>query len=132
MKSGFFQIKMKIIRTVVVFDQGGLIDSEQWARMYERISGAVQKIVYPPGNDRLVIRRKILKREARGEPSKQWLRNYTVPIKRQFLGNLAGEPGRAGALENLESGLADLARNEGKLLMKEYPSGHQVSLDDED
>lgn len=32
----------------------------------------------------------------------------------------------------MESGLADLSRSSGNLLMQEYPSGRRVGLDDED
>ena len=37
-----------------------------------------------------------------------------------------------GGSEELESGLADLARSSGNLLMQEYPSGRRVGLDDEE
>ena len=62
---------MKWIRTVVVFDRGGLIDSEQWARMHETITGAVQKIVHPAGDDRFMLRRKVPKLDVHGTPSKK-------------------------------------------------------------
>src|SRR5439155_2307117 len=54
------EASMKFVRTVVVFDRGGLIESEPWARVHETIVTAVQRIVHPPGNDRFVIRRKVL------------------------------------------------------------------------
>jgi hypothetical protein len=123
---------MKVIKTLVVFDRGGLVGSEPWVRMHETITGAVQKIVYPPGNSRFLIRRKVPKPHAQGRPSKQWVRNGAAPIRRQFLANLTEAVRQRGGTGDLRSGLANLARATGNLLMVEYPSRRPVGIDDED
>jgi len=123
---------MKFIRTVVVFDRGGLIDSKPWASMHETIVGAVQKIVHPPGNDRFVIRRKVPKLDARGKPSKQWVRNGVVPMKRQFLANLRD----AGWQAEKPVGFGRVALTEAeptsKTALKEFPSRRDFAFDDAD
>jgi hypothetical protein len=86
---------MKLVRTIVVFDRGDLIESKPWARMHEAITSAVRNIVHPPGNDRFVIRRKIPKLNARGSRTKQWVRNGVVLIRRQFLENLTADGWRS-------------------------------------
>lgn len=116
----------------MVFDRGGLLDSERWARMHQAITGAIQKIVHPPNSDRFTIHRKVPRMDAHGTPSKRRVGNCVVPIKRQFLANLPAEMRLMGGGEDLESGLADLARCSGNLLMEEYPSRRKVGLDDED
>jgi hypothetical protein len=121
---------MKFIRTVVVFDRGGLIDSEQWARMHETITEAVQKIVHPPGNNRFVIHRKIPKLDARGNPSKQWVRNGVVPIKRQFLENLTNAGWRAEMPVGLAREVLAHAEPTAKTTLKEFPSKHDFTFDD--
>lgn len=121
---------MKFVRTVVVFDRGGLIDSEQWARMHETITEAVQKIVHPPGNNRFVIRRKIPNWDVRGNVSKQWVRNGVVPIKQQFLANLTNVGWRAEM--PVGSSLKALAQAEptAKTTLRDFPSKHDFAFDD--
>ena len=121
---------MKVIRTIVVFDRGGLIDSEQWARMHETITGAVLKIVHPPGSDRFIIRRKVQKLDARGKPSKQWVRNGVVSIKRQFLANLTNAGWRAEVPVGLGREALAQAEPTAKTALKEYPSKHEFVFDD--
>ena len=121
---------MKFIRTVVVFDRGNLIDSEPWARMHETITGAVQKIVHPPGNDRFVIRRKIPKLDAHGNPSKQWVRNGVVPIKNQFLTNLKVAGWRAEMPVGLDRTVLAKAEPTAKTALKEFPSKRDFAFDD--
>ena len=123
---------MKLIWTVVVFDQGDLTDSAQWSAMHRTISGAIEKIVYPPGHDTFVIRRKIPKMDVRGRPSKQWHRNGVVPIKRQFFANLtaagwsAEVPVRSSPEAPAEARLAATTK------LREYPSRKELELGDAD
>ncbi len=79
---------MKFVRTVVVFDRGNLLGSEQWAKMHESYVSALRGVVHPPGNDRFVIRKRMRKVNAAGLPTTQWMRNGVVPIKEQFLTKL--------------------------------------------
>jgi hypothetical protein len=124
---------MKFIRTVVVFDRGSLIDSEQWATMHKTYVEALHGVVHPPGNGRFVIRKKIRKLTASGNPSTQWMRNGVVPIKDQFLANLR----KAGWLAEkpvVERGSPALqkAHERAAVLLKEYPSKRDFRLEDPD
>jgi hypothetical protein len=121
---------MKFIRTIVVFDQGGLIDSEPWTRMHGRISAAVQKMVHPPGNDRFVIRQKVPKLDTRGKPSKQWTRNGVAPIKAQFLANLTNAGWRAEMPVGPARDALVGAEPTAKTVLKEFPSKHEYAFDD--
>ena len=121
---------MKVVQTVVVFNQGGLIDSEPWALMHEAYTGAVRKIVHPAGNDRFVIRRKIRKRDARGNPSKQWVRNGVVPIKREFLANLTKAGWRAEMPAGLGREMPGEAEPSTKTALWDYPSKQAIVLED--
>lgn len=123
---------MKLIRTVVVFDRGGLIESEQWSRMHEAISRAVQKIVHPPGTNHFVIRRKVRKLDVRGKESKQWVRNGVVPIKQQFLANLTEAGWRAETPVGLGRAVLAQAEPTAKTALKEYPSKRDFAWDDAD
>jgi hypothetical protein len=123
---------MKFIRTVIVFDRGGLVDSGQWVRMHETVVGAVQKIVHPLGNSRFVIRRKIPKLGAQGKPSKQWVRNGVVPIKRQFLTNLTAAGWRAEMPVGLGREALAKAEPTARTALKEYPSKRDFAWDDAD
>jgi hypothetical protein len=114
----------------VVFDRGGLIDSEPWARVHETITGAVKRIVHPPGSDRFVVRRKVPKLDARGNASKQWVRNGVGPIKRQFLENLTEAGWRAEMPVGLARRALAQAEPTAKTALKEYPSKHDFAFDD--
>jgi hypothetical protein len=123
---------VKFVRTVVVFDRGGLMDSEPWAQMHETITGAVGKIVHPAGNDRFVIRRKVPKLDAQGRTSKQWMRNGVVPIKRQFLANLTETGWRAEMPVGLGRAVLAEAKPTAKTTLKEYPSKRDYGFDNAD
>ncbi|MGA2658721.1 MAG: hypothetical protein ABSH34_14560 [Verrucomicrobiota bacterium] len=118
------------MRTVVVFDQSGLIQSEPWALMHQAYTRAVQKIVHPEGNERFVLRRKIPRMDARGNPSKQWVRNGVVPIKRQFLANLTEAGWRAEAPARLDREILAEAEPTAKTALRDYPSKRVITLDD--
>jgi hypothetical protein len=122
---------MKFVRTIVVFDQGGLIDSEQWMRIHEAYTQAVQAIVHPPGNDRFVIRQRVRKQDACGGPTKQWFRNGVVPIKQQFLANLRQRGWQTEKPVSLKREPEVLDKAEAKVLLKEYPSKRELNLGDE-
>lgn len=129
---------MKFVRTVVVFDRGSLIDSEQWATMHESYVKALRGIVHPPGNDRFVIRNKIKvktnKRTATGKPKFQWRRNGVGPIQKQFLRNLKQDGWSAERPAGLarEKKALEQAKEKAEVLLKEYPGKRDVRLDDAD
>lgn len=122
---------MKWVRTIIVFDQGGLAGSQQWRRIHETYTEAIHRIVHPVGNDRFVIRRRTRKPDARGNATKQWFRNGVVPIKEQFLAQLRAIGWQAERPVTLERNIGIAARTEARVLLKEYPSNREFSLGDE-
>jgi len=125
---------MKFLRTVVVFDRGSLIDSDQWAKMHETYVTALRGVVHPPGTDRFVIRKKARKLNSSGEASSQWVRNGVVPIKNQFLANLNKAGWQSERPVGLARGSAALrkAQDKANVLVKEYPGKRDIRVDDED
>ena len=79
---------MKFVRTVVIFDQGELIEGPQWGAMHDAVTRAIDAIVNPLGNDKFVIRRRTPKLDKNGKRTSQWYRNGVVPIRNQFLRRL--------------------------------------------
>lgn len=122
---------MKVVRTIIVFDQGGLTESEQWRRIHQSYTDAVRTIVHPAGNDCFVIRRRARKKDAHDNPTNQWFRNGVVPIKQQFLGNLRAMGWQAEKPVTLEREMGVVARTEARILLKEFPSNREFSLGDE-
>ncbi len=124
---------MKFVRTVIVIDQGHLLDSAQWAAMHETYVGALQGVVHPPGNNRFVIRKKAKKLTASGKPSSQWMRNGVVPIKEQFLANLKKAGWQPEKPVGLERGSVALrtAHEKANVLLKEYPGKSDFRLGDQ-
>jgi hypothetical protein len=52
---------MKIIRTVVILDKGGIIDSTEWETIHSTYTKAIHAIVHPPGNKVFTLRQKTKK-----------------------------------------------------------------------
>ena len=123
---------MKFIRTVVVFDRGGLIDSDRWVRMHEAITGAIGSIVHPPGNNRFAIRRRMPKVDAGGKVTNQFMRNGVGPIRRQFLANLTAAGWRAEMPVGLARQALALAEPTAKTALAEYPSKRDFAWEDSD
>ncbi|MBI4524828.1 MAG: hypothetical protein HY695_13575 [Deltaproteobacteria bacterium] len=80
---------MKLVQTVIIFDQGNLAGSDGWATTYRMCSGVIQKMVNPPGSDRFRIRARTRKRDSHGRETSQWNRNGVSPIKSQFFSGMA-------------------------------------------
>ena len=125
---------MKFVRTIVVFDRGGLLDSEQWAAIHKTYVKALRGIVHPPGNDKFVIRKKTRKRSISGASSNQWMRNGVMPIKDQFLANLKNAGWHVEKPAGLDIGSTALqkAHERTDVSLKEYPGKREYQLDDQD
>jgi hypothetical protein len=125
---------MKFVRTVVVFDRGNLLDSEQWAAMHGTYVNALRGVVHPPGNDKFVIRKKTKKVTASGALSNQWMRKGVVPIRDQFLANLKNSGWDAEKPVELERGSPALERahERADVVLKDYPGKRNFRLDDHD
>jgi len=75
---------MKLLNTVMVFDQGGVSTSEGWKSAHEAYACAISKMDHPSGTGVFRIRPKERKLSANGRPTSQWRRNGVNPIKAQF------------------------------------------------
>ena len=118
---------MKFVRTVIVFDQGDLLESRQWVKLHKGYVKALRAVVHPPGNERFIIRKKARKPLPSGAPSNQWTRNGVVPIKDQFLKHLKAQGWLAEQPVVLEQGLHNT-----DLSFKEFPGKRSLRLDDQD
>lgn len=102
---------MKWLRTLVLFDQGLIAVSTDWADIHESYVASIKSIDFPAGSGRLTLRKK--ERTSSG----QWLRNGVVYLKTRFLSNMTQVQGW-----NAEGGV-DLNRNREQEPIKLYPSG---------
>lgn len=73
---------MKWLRTLVLFDRGGVIDSPSWSAIHESYLRSIASIENPRGSGQLTLRR-ITRR-----PDGQWNRNGVGYLRQQFLKNL--------------------------------------------
>lgn len=77
---------MKLVDTVIVFDQGAISrDSAGWKTAYKGYSEAVHRMDHPEGSGKFRIRPKEWRKDGEGKSTKQWARNGVKPIKDQFL-----------------------------------------------
>lgn len=113
---------MKFVRTVVVFDRGGLIESDHWARIHAAYTAAVAAIVHPPGNTRFVVRRRTPKLDARGKRTGQWWRNGVPAIRAQFLKHLTASGWHAERPIKVGLGIADQTKPALAAALKDFPS----------
>lgn len=124
---------MKFVRTVVIFDRGGLASNKEWETAHESYTGAIARIVHPQGSNRFVIRRRTRKLDAHGKPSSQWVRNGVVPIRNQFLERLDELGWKTEEAVGLEKHVAtEAARVTPAAYLKEYPSLRNYNVNDED
>jgi hypothetical protein len=59
---------MKWLRTIVLFDQGDVINSSDWATVHSSYVRSIESIEHPIGSGKLKLRRK------RQKPDNQWSR----------------------------------------------------------
>ena len=119
---------MKVIRTVVVLDRGGVIDSAEWGKIHSTYTDAIRAMVYPPGNKVFTMRKKARKLNKKGKPTTQWNRNGVTSIKRQFLDELLKRNWRLEEPLNILV-LAETYRasKEAEELFLEYPSKQAIA-----
>jgi hypothetical protein len=80
---------MKWLRTLVLFDRGGVITSADWKNIHESYVRSIQTIDFPEGSGILKLRRKFQR------PDKQWNRNGVTFLKNRFLGHMKDQGWRA-------------------------------------
>ncbi|MBT9333332.1 hypothetical protein [Paracidobacterium acidisoli] len=101
---------MKWLRTLVLFDQGDVIRSDDWKSLHESYVRSIQSIDNPRGSGRLCLRGKIRL------PNNQWLRNGVGYLRARFLDHI----------QNIEGwraeGAVNLARDREQPPIRLYPS----------
>jgi hypothetical protein len=94
---------VKLIRTVVVFDRGGLSSNEGWVETYRTYSDVIRRMVNPPGGDRFGIRAKTRKVDSLGRKTTQWNRNGVPAIRSQFFDGMANAGWKTEQIVSLDS-----------------------------
>jgi hypothetical protein len=101
---------MKWLRTIIIFDRGGVVASADWKTIHESYVSAIQSIDFPEGSGRLKLRRKSQR------PDKQWNRNGVKFLKNRFLNNMVNAQGWRAEVN------FDLGKNRTPPELKLYPS----------
>jgi hypothetical protein len=70
---------MKWLRTMVLFNQGDVISSDDWHRLHDSYVRAIASIEHPRGSGSLTLRRKTRL------PNRQWKRNGVGYLRKEFL-----------------------------------------------
>lgn len=73
---------MRWLRTLVIFDRGGVVCSADWQTIHESYVRSIQCIDFPEGTGTLTLRRKTRR------PNNQRNRNGVVYLKRRFVGHM--------------------------------------------
>jgi hypothetical protein len=100
---------MKWLRTLVLFDQGQVMRSDDWKSVHESYVRAITRIDHPQGAGTLKLRRKV-------KENAQWKRNGVNYLRSRFLGHMVDEEGWKS------EGGVDLARDRRQPAIKLYPS----------
>lgn len=80
---------MKWLRTIVLFDQGMLTESEDWRAVHESLVRSVISIDFPEGAKSLTLRKKTRVGKS------QWRRNGVKYLRTRFLSHMVGSEGWA-------------------------------------
>ncbi len=81
---------LKWLRTLVLFDKGGVLASRDWQTIHESYIRSIQQIDFPHGAGTLTLRRKVRRRDG------QWNRNGVVYLKKRFLNHMIKVEGWRG------------------------------------
>lgn len=101
---------MKWLRTLVLFDKGNVVASQDWRTVHESYVRAIASIDHPAGAGSLALREKAKL------PNKQWQRNGVGYLRSRFLEQMTGaERWRA-------EGKVALARDRDQPPIRLYPS----------
>jgi hypothetical protein len=77
---------VKWLRTLVLFDKGGVVTSSDWETLHAAYVRAIKRIEHPQGTGRFTLRKKFYDRD-----SKQWDRNGVKLMKTQFLRSMVDD-----------------------------------------
>lgn len=101
---------MKWLRTLVLFDKGGLISSSDWQSLHQSYVRAIESIDHPGGSGSLVLRRKVKL------PNGKWARNGVGYLRKGFLDHICDVEGW------VPEGTVDLDRGRKAPPVTLYPS----------
>ncbi len=101
---------MKWLRTLVIFDRGGIVTSSDWRSIHDSYIRSIQSIDFPEGAGTLTLRRKVKR------PDGQWNRNGVGYLRRRFLDHVVEREGWRA-----EVGF-DLGKNRTPPELRLYPS----------
>lgn len=102
---------MKWLRTLVLFDQGDVVSSADWADIHTAYVRSIERIDNPRGSGQLVLRRK-----TQDSKSKQWNRNGVGYLRSRFLEHMVSDEGWQAETE------VDLQHLQQQPELRLYPS----------
>ena len=100
---------MKWLRTLVVLDQGDVINSADWKTVHDSFVRSIQSIEHPEGTGALTLRQRVL-------VNGKFIRNGVKPLRTQFLKHMVETEGWRG------EGLVDLAKTRPQVNTKRFPN----------
>ncbi|MCG2585971.1 hypothetical protein [Massilia sp. TS11] len=102
---------MKWLRTLVIFDKGGVALSSDWDEIHKSFVRSISSIDFPIGSGALILRRK-----EKDPVSKQWNRNGVGYLKERFLSNMVQSEGWEA------EGTVNLSAQDEDIAISLYPS----------
>jgi Restriction endonuclease BamHI len=100
---------MKWLRTLIIFDQGNVINSTDWAKVHTSFVNSIKSIDNPAGSGRLKLKRKT-------RVNGKWKRNGVGYLRSRFLEHMV-------TTEKWRSeGIVDLAKTRAQVNTRLYPS----------
>jgi hypothetical protein len=100
---------MKWLRTLIIFDQGDLVNSKDWAAVHASYVNSILGIDHPEGTGTLTLRR-------RTRVNGRYQRNGVNYLRSRFLNNMVN------VQKWTSEGLVDLAKTRPQVITKRYPS----------
>lgn len=100
---------MRWLRTLILFDQGGVLASEDWKHVHESYVRSISSIDHPEGTGTLTLRRKV-------RHGTQWTRNGVNYLRSRFLRHVTSVEGWQ------PEGMVDLDRDRKQEPLLLYPS----------
>lgn len=118
---------MKWLRTIVVFDKGGLVNSSDWQAIHESYTSSIQAVENPAGSGSLTLREMESYRTPAGE--KKYRRNGVGPMRKQFLKNIVDvekweSESQVLIEEKVKEEFEEEKQEDPSLQLRLYPSGN--------
>lgn len=101
---------MKCLRTLLLFDVGGVTETADWQQLHKSYVASINKIDFPEGGGRLLLRRKVRRQDG------QWQRNGVKYLRKRFLKHMTLEEGWKAEVS------VDLNRERDQPPIQLYPS----------